>query len=261
MSHRARPDCRRMKRPVLIPLTALSLIVGACASDASGDADPATTQVTSPPTTFAATTTAAPATSTTASTSPPAETSTTSTVTSTGAEVPTTTVAPPIDPAVASLVLSAGGIGSAAFGADPEVVISDISSLLGEPTNDTGWIDPLSVGACPGTEIRFVEWGTLSLVFGDASQVAEGRRHFYAYYYGSAGEVGGAPSGLVTDTGITTGSRVADVKAAYPGVTLIPEDDFTSPSFYVDDNLRGYLTGLDDDSTVTVILGGNGCSE
>ncbi len=89
----------------------------------------------------------------------------------------------------------------------------------------------------------------------------EGRRHFFAYYYGSAGEVGGAPAGLVTDAGITTGSRVVDVKAAYPGVTLNPEDDFTSPFFYVSDNLRGYLTGLDDDSTVTVILGGIGCSE
>jgi hypothetical protein len=249
-----------MKRRLLIPLTALSLILGACASDASGDADSAATQLTSPPATLQTTTTAAPATSTTTpSTSPPATTSTTTTspVTFIGAEVPTTTV----DPAVASLVLSAGGIGSAAFGADPEVVISDLSSLLGEPTNDTGWIDPLSVGACPGTEIRFVDWGTLSLVFGDASQVAEGRRHFYAYYYGSAGEVGGAPAGLVTDTGITTGSRVVDVKAAYPGVTLIPEDDFSSPSFYVNDNLRGYVTGLDDDSTVTVILGGIGCTD
>ena len=171
--------------------------------------------------------------------------------------MPTTVV----DPAVASLVLSDEGIGSAVFGAEPDGVISSISSLLGEPTNDTGWIDPLSVGACPGTEIRFVDWGTLSLVFGDASQVAQGRRHFFAYYYGSAGEVGGEPVGLVTDAGITTGSSVIDVKAAYPGVTLNPEDDFTSPFFYVSDNLSGYLTGLDDDSTVTVILGGVGCSE
>ncbi len=174
-------------------------------------------------------------------------------------------VGPPIDasvnPAVEALSLGAEGIGTAAFGADPDTVISYIGSYLGEPTNDTGWIDPLSVGVCPGTEIRFVDWGTLQLVFGDASQVTEGVRHFFAYYYGSAGEVGGAPVGLVTDAGITTGSRVTDVKAAYPGVTLNPEDDFTSPFFYVSDNLRGYLTGVDDDSTVTVILGGMSCSE
>ena len=71
-------------------------------------------------------------------------------------------------------MLSGEGIGSAEFGAEPDAVISYITSLLGEPTNDTGWIDPLSVGACPGTEIRFVDWGTLSLVFGDASQVDAG---------------------------------------------------------------------------------------
>ena len=259
-----------MKRRALVSLTALSLFLGACASDDPSDAGSATTQLTSPATspatTLAPTTVAAPATSTASTTSTSTSTTTPSIAsTSTGVEVSTTTVGPAADAAtdaaVESLVLSAEGIGSAAFGADPDTVVSYISSLLGEPTNDTGWIDPLSVGACPGTEIRFVDWGTLSLVFGDASQVAESRRHFFAYYYGSAGEVGGAPAGLVTDAGITTGSRVVDVKAAYPGVTLNPEDDFTSPFFYVSDNMRGYLTGLDDDSTVTVILGGMGCSE
>ena len=153
------------------------------------------------------------------------------------------------------------GIGSAEFGSEPEEVISYISSFVGEPTNDSGWIDPLSVGACPGTEIRFVDWGTLSLVFGDASQVMQDGRHFFAYYYGSAGEVGGAPVGLATEAGITSGSRVSDVIGAYPGVSIIPEDDVSAPFFYVDDNLRGFVTGVDDDSTVTVILGGIGCSE
>ncbi len=229
------------------------MVLGACGSDAASDADSTTTQLTLLPTTTAPTTTEAPATSTTSTSTATTSTSTTSTI----VEASTTTV----DPAVDALVLSSEGIGSAEFGADPEAVISYLSSYLGEPTNDTGWLDPLSVGACPGTEIRFVDWGTLSLVFGDASQVTEGRRHFFAYYYGSAGEVGGAPVGLVTDAGITSGSRVIDVKAAYPGVTLNPEDDFTSPFFYVNDNLRGFLTGLDDDSTVTVILGGIGCSE
>ena len=252
-----------MKWRALASLTVLSLTLGACASDDSGESDSntteltspsttlATTLVTTPATTLAPTTTGAPVTSTTSTTSIPSASS------STVVEVPTTVV----DPALESLVLSGEGIGSAVFGNEPDGVISSVSSLLGEPTNDTGWIDPLSVGACPGTEIRFVDWGTLSLVFGDASQVAQGRRHFFAYSYGSAGEVGGEPVGLVTDAGITTGSSVIDVKAAYPGVTLNPEDDFTSPFFYVSDNLSGYLTGVDDDSTVTVILGGVGCSE
>ncbi len=258
-----------MKRRVLLSLTACSLLLGACGSDAPGSADSATTPVPAGPT-VAPTTLAATTTTPLASTTSAADTSTPSSIaaatpSSTGVDVSTTIVEPAadpsVDPAVAALVLSGTGIGTAEFGADPDTVVSYVTTSLGEPTNDTGWIDPLSVGACPGTEIRFVDWGTLSLVFGDASQVAEGRRHFFAYYYGSAGEVGGAPVGLVTDAGITTGSRVVDVKAAYPAVTLNPEDDFSSPFFYVSDDLRGYLTGLDDDSTVTVILGGNGCSE
>jgi hypothetical protein len=171
----------------------------------------------------------------------------------------TTTTTP--DPAAAALVLSGEGIGSAEFGSEPEAVISYVGSFLGAPTNDSGWIDPLSVGACPGTEIRFVDWGTLSLVFGDASQVMQGRRHFFAYYYGSAGEIGGAPTGLATERGITSGSRVIDVIGAYPGVSINPEDDVSAPFFYVNDNLRGFVTGVEDDSTVTVILGGIGCSE
>ena len=255
-----------MKRRVLVSFTAFSLLLGACGSDGPGAADAPTTQPASEPTTTVPATTAAPASSTTStSTSPSTTTSTTTAAASTVVEEPTTSVAPSTDasvnPAVEALSLGAEGIGTAAFGADPDTVISYIGSYLGEPTNDTGWIDPLTVGVCPGTEIRFVDWGTLQLVFGDASQVTEGVRHFFAYYYGSAGEVGGAPVGLVTDAGITTGSRVTDVKAAYPGVTLNPEDDFTSPFFYVSDNLRGYLTGVDDDSTVTVILGGMSCSE
>jgi hypothetical protein len=243
-----------MSRRVVGPLTVLCLVLGACGSDAPSDADTASTAVTVPPTT--------PTTPAPAATAAPAASSTTSstvletTTTSTVAETTTT-----IDPAAQALVLSGNGVGTSEFGADPDAVISTVTSVLGEPTNDTGWIDPLSVGACPGTEIRLVDWGVLSLVFGDASEITEGRRHFLAYYYGSAGEVGGAPAGLVTDAGITTGSRVADVKAAYPGVTLNPEDDFTSPFFYVSDSLRGFLTGIDDDSTVTVILGGMGCSE
>src|SRR6187401_3574323 len=166
-----------MKRRVLVSLTSLSLMLGACASDASSDADPITTEPTVPSTnpsttlaTTLATTTAVPATSTTTA-------STTTTTTSAVAETTTT-----IDPAAQSLVLTSGGIGTAEFGGEPEAVIGYVSSFLGEPTNDTGWIDPLSVGACPGTEIRLVDWGILSLVFGDASQLTEGSRHFFAYY-------------------------------------------------------------------------------
>jgi len=232
---------------------AVVLVTGCGGSDDGDDTGtPSSTELTVP--TTPAPTTSAPATTSTSTTSTLATTTTTR-------ALPSTTLDPGVDPAAATLVLSGEGIGSAEFGSEPEEVISYISSVVGEPTNDSGWIDPLSVGTCPGTEIRFVDWGTLSLVFGDASQVTQDRQHFFAYYYGSAGEVGGAPVGLATEAGITSGSRVSDVIGAYPGVSIIPEDDVSAPFFYVDDNLRGFLTGADDDSTVTVILGGIGCSD
>ncbi len=211
---------------------------------------PSTTAPTAPVDTSAAPSTAAPTTepeaveTTTASTAPPT--------------VPPTTAA---SPAIDALVLSPTGVGQAEFGADPDGVVGYVSSFLGEPTNDTGWIDPLTIGACPGTEIRLVSWGALTLQFGDASGVVQGRRHLYAYQYGIDGELGADPVGLTTTEGVTVGSSVVDLGAAYPGVVLNPEDDFVAPNFYVNDNLRGFLTGLADDSVVTVILGGIGCGE
>ena len=54
----------------------------------------------------------------------------------------------------AELVLRANGLGDAVFGADPDGVIAYVTSIIGPSTVDTGWVDPLSVGACPGTEFR-----------------------------------------------------------------------------------------------------------
>jgi len=195
---------------------------------------------------------------TTTSTTTPTTTSTTTTTTI----APTTTVAPSTtvaDPAVSELLLSGDGIGTAGFGADPTGVVEYINSYLGPPSSDTGWIDPLTIGLCSGDELRQVSWGVLTLLFGDVSEVVEGRRHFFGYGYGEQGEIGSAPVGLQTTRGVTIGSRVIDVRAAYPAATINPEDDFTPPFFFVNDSLRGFLTGVSDDATVTAILGGGDC--
>lgn len=239
-----------------------ALVAAACGGDDDGAGTvPSVTLIS---TTTAAPTTAAPV-ETEGTPAPTAAAPTTEAVvveTTTASTMPSTT--PPTtaaNPAVDALVLSPTGVGQAEFGADPDGVIGYVSSFLGEPTNDTGWIDPLTIGACPGTEIRLVSWGALTLQFGDASGVVQGRRHLYAYQYGIDGELGAEPVGLTTSEGITVGSSVFDLGAAYPGVVLNPEDDFVAPNFYVNDNLRGFLTGLADDSVVTVILGGIGCGE
>jgi hypothetical protein len=236
-----------MIRRLVPALVVCGVLLAAC--DGSGDeaSDVSTVFTLLPSTTTEATTT------TTSTTT----TSTTTTSTTTTTVAPATTA--PLDPAVTDLVLSGDGIGTAGFGAEPEGVIGFVSSYLGPPTNDTGWVDPLSIGLCPGTELRQVTWGVLTLLFGDVSTVVEGRRHFFGYAYGDQAEVGAAPAGLVTSRGIGIGSRVVDVRAAYPAASINPEDEFFPPFFFVNDSLRGYLTGVDDGATVTAILGGDDC--
>lgn len=201
-----------------------------------------------------------PATSATASTIAP-------TVQSAAETVPTSTttdgtVEPPADPEPPPFELEVDGLGTASFGADPDGIIGFISSFIGGPTDDTGYVDPFEFGSCPGTQARRVSWGSLMLEFGDVSTVAQDRLHFYAYRYGS--DDGGAlergsPSGLATPEGISVGSSVAALVDAYPDTTFLEGDEFIAPTFLVNDNLSGSLTGLSDTDTVTMIQGGLSC--
>lgn len=184
-----------------------------------------------------------------APTQPPAETTT----------APETTAAPTTTTPPAPFDLQTDGLGSASFGADPDGVIDFLNSFLGGPASDTGWVDPFEIGPCGGTQLRQVRWGVLTLEFSDVSVVTEGRPHFYAYYYGIDGQPIGEPVGIETPEGITLGSTVAELIAAYPDVTLRSADEFIAPNFFVNDNLRGLMTGLADDDTVTQIIGGLPC--
>ncbi|HEY5663602.1 MAG TPA: hypothetical protein VIS05_06165 [Ilumatobacter sp.] len=243
----------RPGRRLLATATAAVLLVPAC-SASGDDATPAT--FTLPP---------LPTSSTTAPplvTQPPAPAATEPAATTTSTtEPPATTTTEPL--AVQELVLRGDGIGSARFGADPDVVIDYVSSILGGDTADTGWVDPFTFAACDGTLVRRVDWGVLSLLFGDLSPVATGRRHFVGWEYGLVGQIGDPPAGLRTAGGITLGSRVIDLITEFPetGVNDGEADLSIPPSFYVSDNFRGLLTGTTVDDVVTVIFGGHGCAE
>lgn len=238
---------------VMIRRICALLVVGGFTLAACGGSDDDTSETVDVTILPSTTSTSTTSTSTTTSTT---STTTTSTTTTSTTVAPSTTVE---DPAVTELLLSGDGIGTAGFGADPDGVVDYINSYLGPPSNDTGWIDPLTIGLCSGDELRQVSWGVLTLLFGDVSEIVEGRRHFFGYGYGEQGEIGSAPVGLQTTRGVMIGSRVIDVRAAYPAATINPEDDFTPPFFFVNDSLRGYLTGVSDDATVTAILGGGDC--
>ena len=247
---------------------AVLLALTACGGSDDTVAGP-TTRLTLLPTTtttepvLTTTTEAAPVTTLAVTTSPapPAEASTT-----TDAAPPTT--AAPVDPAVEALVLSDEGIGAAVFSGDPDGVVAYLSSFVGPPTADTGWVDPFDISACAGTQLRVVSFGSLRLTFGDVSPVLEGRPHFFAYTYGDYDFDGvtvtvtdQTPEALVTENGVGLGTDLVALEAVHPGIELNPSDDFFPETFVINDNLRGALSGLADDSTVVQIVGGQDCAD
>ena len=180
-------------------------VLGSCGDDSSSTASTlrpiVTTSTVTPTVAPAATTapitvvpaTALPATAvpTTIATTVPVSSSTAPPSTAAPTTAAPTTIAPTTVPAGAALVLRTNGVGDAAFGADADEVVAYVNSILGAPTADSGWADPFSTfGVCPGTEVRGVTWGDLTLLFSDESVVASGRRHFFTYSYGPAFSVG-----------------------------------------------------------------------
>ncbi|MEQ1701504.1 MAG: hypothetical protein ABMA25_15455 [Ilumatobacteraceae bacterium] len=228
-----------------IPLTlacSAVLFVAACSDETSS---PGTTTTIATTTTVAETTTTVAETTTTV-----AETTTTETV------LTTTTLAP-----VEGLMLSGAGLGDALFGADDEGVIAYVTSILGAPDTDTGWIDPATIGACPGTEVRLVDWNDLALFFSDESSYATGVRHFAAFTYGPAFAATIDPFGLASEAGIGVGSTVAQLRATYPDAAINADDGFSGNTFAISGGLYGFLTGVTDADTITEIVAGNGCGE
>ncbi len=182
------------------------------------------------------------------------------TITATPATTPTTTIPEPLG--VAELILTAGGLGEAAFGSEPDAVISYVSSILGSPTEDSDWTTPETF-LCAGTVIREVNWGVLSLVFGDASSSASGRPHFMSYTYGLIDRLGDEPQGLVTSEGLTISNTVATLLDRTDARLDEGDEDLEiPPSFFYDREpfpVTGLLTGTSDEDVVLVILGGSGC--
>ena len=232
------------RRTFLIAVCAAASLIAGCSDESSG---PGTTTTAPTATTVVATTIAV---TTTAAATTTSTTSTTSTVPATT----TTTIAP-----VLGLSLSATGLGDAQFGADADGVVDYVNSILGIPTTDSGWVDPSAIGAaCPGTEVRFVDWSDLSLFFTDDGS---GVRHFASFTYGPAFAAAIARFGLVTDAGVGVGSTVAALRTAYPIAGVFPEDGFNGPGFEIETGLYGFLTGTADTDTIISFVGGFGCGE
>lgn len=158
------------------------------------------------------------------------------------------------------LVLRRDGLGLVRFCDDAATAVAAVAALLGPPDDDTGWVDPLTIGSCPGRVARRVTWGSLDLYLGDESRYASGPEHLYGYSYGDVDGFEVEPAGLATPEGIGPGTPVTFLEAAYPGLSLVAgEEGVTEPAFSVDESLGGLVTDVTDEGVVTLVVGGEAC--
>lgn len=247
-------------------LTLAVLLVAACSPDEASE-ETSTTSTSLPAST---TTTMAPTT-----TSSMVDTTTSLPPTTTTTIATTTTTAQPATVELSDEGIQAGDVW-VPFGTDDDDTVSAVAAVLGDPFEDTGWLDSATdgwekFGVCPSPNVRGVSWGSggtvsLQLLFTDADTDfwLGGVEHFFTFYYGGASD----PEGLMTTKGVGIGSTLGELQAAYdPAKTEITEAFFDpSLGFWSYDyapwtGLWGFATGQGDDDTITSINGGRGCGE
>jgi hypothetical protein len=167
-----------------------------------------------------------------------------------------------------SLALGEDGLGDVLFGFPPDVVISDISALYGEPDLDSDWIVSGTniYGSCPGEFMRAVGWGSLVTIFiNDTDDPLNERFYTYSYGFDYSDNQGGVdPRGLrlTTAAGIGIGSSVAQLTDAYGASVTVDGDAVLDVwSFEIAGSaLRGLVTGPADIDTVTLLEIVPGCA-
>lgn len=196
-------------------------------------------------------------TTTTATPTTPAAPTTSATAPATS--VASTVALPTSSPAGPQAILRPDGLGDLPFGTESEAALAQLTTMLGAPTTDSGWVSAFDskFGVCPGELVRGVTWGSLLVLFADETLAAVGKRHLYFYAYGPDP----LPAGLTTPEGVGVGSTVAALRIAYPSVQVYP-DDVLGPSFAVSPaGLAGSLSDITDAGVVRTITGGEGCGE
>jgi hypothetical protein len=182
------------------------------------------------------------ATEATTSTTEEATTTTTSTT-----EEPTTTT---IAPGPTGLSLSGDGLGLLRFGTDADVAVEFLGGIFGPPASDSGWIDSFSgFGTCPGTEVRGVTYGPLTVLFGGP----DNDRTFFSWNYFDQGN--GDVFGLTSPAGVGLGSSADEVAAAYADVEFFEDEVFGETATF------GTLFASLEEGVVTYLSGGIGCGE
>ena len=233
-------------------LLVISLLAVACSDSDDSGASAATTDASASDNAADTTgplpaTTAAPATTEAPPTTVPEATTTTAGPTTTTTSTTTTTAAP----GPTGLSLLGDGLGIMRFGVDAESAIEFLGGIFGPPTDDSGWIDSFSgFGTCPGTEVRGVTYGPLTVLFGGGAN----DRIFFSWNYFDQG--GGDVFGLTTPAGIGLGATAAEVSATYPTAEFFSDELFGDGSRFAD-----LFATMNEDGAVRYLSGGTGCGE
>jgi hypothetical protein len=175
---------------------------------------------------------------------------TTSTQASTTSTAPTTTTAALTKD---QIVLSADGVGAVKFGENSAHTIARFMQALGDPQKNT----PLPAGSACGATRR-LQWGNFQVLVNEVvSTSGAGRPGFAGWFLGSAGT---PPFDFKTDKGITVGSTVAQLKAAYPDAIVARGEQ--GPGYNVTlatGIILGQLSALTDTGKITNIQAGSYC--
>lgn len=108
-------------------------------------------------------------------------------------------------------LLVSDGLGDVRFGLLAEEALPPLIGVLGRQPDDESTITGVMPGGFGGTTARFVEFGPLTVIFNDGQYFRDdGEMHFVGWML-----MGTGPPGWVTPQGITVGSTVDDLRAAF----------------------------------------------
>ena len=173
-------------------------------------------------------------------------------------------------PTTEPILLTGHGLTILNLGAEIQDAMLSLEGRFGPPDADTGWQlgNQTSYGVCPGDATRGVRWGALTALFFRNAPNAEGE-WLSAYQLSSFDS--SDTLGIVTPRGVTIGSTVAEIEAAYgadaeisdgaPFYDGIVELTDTVPNTNDQATLFGTLDGVDPTNELLFLQAGTGCGE
>jgi hypothetical protein len=179
--------------------------------------------------------------------------------TTTTTAAPTATTAAPTTTSVPltkdQIVLSPDGVGVIQFGNNSANTLKQFIEALGEPEKNT----PLPAGSACGATRR-LHWANFQVLVNEVTSASgAGKPGFTGWFLGPPTA---APLDLKTEKGITVGSTVADLKAAYADGLAVASRGEEGPGFTVvapTGIMLGLLTSADDTGKIKDIQAGNYC--